>query len=82
MNCPTCGLDDMELIDVSEWYCQSCGTLVDCDGVNDPCVPKLVTRCRALAEAASPALMAELRRLGIIETIYPPMNRPGEEEPC
>jgi len=91
MSCPTCdhtlgrltGAEDMAFFN-----CERCGTVVveahDDKGGLVPgfprhYVPKLVERCREFAGLTFSdlgAILGHLHRLGILESIYLPENRP------
>lgn len=88
MACPTCG-HTMQNLGVDSgpgptrrvFWCPRCGTLREelSDGTGAQTsdeAPKLVGRCREFGETLGPAWFGLWRRLGILEAIHTPGDRP------
>jgi ribosomal protein L37AE/L43A len=73
MACPTCD-HTMEGIGYGMFQCPRCGTVLSANG--SVTVSALVMRCRKLAEESAQGEWNVLKRLGILEAIYIPENRP------
>jgi hypothetical protein len=80
MACPTCD-HTMAGIGYGMFHCARCGTLNLGDDKPGPIVvPALVGRCREFTDGlqmdAEAELLAKAHRLGILESIWPPGQRP------